>query len=871
MNDEAAVHYIPSIDQMTWGHRRLVDAFGECGRPRVAWQIDPFGHSREQASLWAQMYFDGLFLGRIDYNDKTKREIDKKMEFLWHGSDDLGSKADLFTGVLPNGYSPPSGFNFELLTNDDPIVDDPSSPENNVNAKVDAFIQAAHSQATNYATNHIVMTMGEDFHYQAADTWFKNLDILIRKVNERGSDVNVFYSTPSCYLQALNRANQTWSTKSDDFFPYSNDPHAFWTGYFTSRPAFKYFERRSNNYLQVVKQLQSLASRSGDEQEAAVVELKEAMGINQHHDAITGTQKQHVANDYQLLLAKAVTNCESVINDALAKLQPLQSSSPTVQQTFCHTLNVSECSIVETANKIAVTLYNPRSHSITTRVRLPVLNGTDYSVSCPRGEPVNSELVDIPEYVRTIPERRSDATRELLFEANLPALGFSTYFVEKQTHETSHETNSNLVDAASLSGDADGIVQFPAKTFSVLFDSQTGALKEVKLANGNRVSVEQDFRWYRAMRGNNSKPEFRASGAYIFRPNGTAPTKLADQPRSTFASGSTVNSVFQEWAPWLHQTINVYPQDDLIEFDWVVGPIPVDDSIGKEIVSYFTTNLTTASTFYTDANGRQLLKRVRDYRPTWPYTVIEPVSGNYYPVSSRIILRDEQAKQQLSILTDRSQGGTSMLDGQVELMVHRRALDDDAFGVGEPLNEPGFDGKGLVIRGKHVLLLNSFDDGYKHRELAQSIALAPLTTFATYNDATQYRAAYNTEFSGLLRELPPNVELLTLEKWKDDTILLRLEHFYESNDDPNNLSKPVKVSLAKLFEPFGVAAALETTLSATQLLMEARRLQWKNVGDAANSPSHRDSFSPLKASNDFSVHLKPMQIRTFVLVLRNRF
>ena len=72
--------------------------------------------------------------------------------------------------------------------------------------------------------------------------------------------MTAFYSTPSCYLYALNQANRTWTSKTDDFFPYANHPHGYWTGYFTSRPALKRYERYSNNILQVTRQLNAFAN-----------------------------------------------------------------------------------------------------------------------------------------------------------------------------------------------------------------------------------------------------------------------------------------------------------------------------------------------------------------------------------------------------------------------------------------------------------------------------------------------------------------------------------------------------------------------------------------------------------------------------------
>lgn len=45
------------------------------------------------------MGFDGLFFGRLDYDDKSLREKEKRMEEIWRGSESLAPPvADLFTG-----------------------------------------------------------------------------------------------------------------------------------------------------------------------------------------------------------------------------------------------------------------------------------------------------------------------------------------------------------------------------------------------------------------------------------------------------------------------------------------------------------------------------------------------------------------------------------------------------------------------------------------------------------------------------------------------------------------------------------------------------------------------------------------------------
>lgn len=46
-----------------------------------------------------QMGYDGFFFGRVDYQDRARRMVEKEQELLWRASDSLTPPmADLFTG-----------------------------------------------------------------------------------------------------------------------------------------------------------------------------------------------------------------------------------------------------------------------------------------------------------------------------------------------------------------------------------------------------------------------------------------------------------------------------------------------------------------------------------------------------------------------------------------------------------------------------------------------------------------------------------------------------------------------------------------------------------------------------------------------------
>lgn len=167
MHDEATTHFMGMIDQTTLGHDFLKKELGII--PSIGWQLDPFGHSATQASLLtAQVGFDALYFGRIDYQDMKIRHATQECEGLWSSSANFGANDTVFwglTGSYSGNYEAPHGFCFDKRCqhdeNHDPFLTNMTRAQ--LLDRVNLFVKEIKAQSDMTKGNHIMVTMGSDF------------------------------------------------------------------------------------------------------------------------------------------------------------------------------------------------------------------------------------------------------------------------------------------------------------------------------------------------------------------------------------------------------------------------------------------------------------------------------------------------------------------------------------------------------------------------------------------------------------------------------------------------------------------------------------------------------------------------------------
>ena len=292
-----------------------------------------------------------------------------------------------------------------------------------------------------------------------------------------------------------------------------------------------------------------MAPHKNDSFEANLNDLREAMGVMQHHDAVTGTEKQNVAEDYARILSEALDACDENVREVLNQFttgrnEERKTEPFKFQFESCRLLNISQCHITEKSENFVVTVYNPLPHSTFQMIRVPVTSEHYYNIDY-RGVPTMSQIVPVSSSIAKLNYRVSNASYELVFMANeLPPLGYKSFYISRNNSEamSNNEPIKNADEPSINEIENNEETSIGNKHLRLYFDGN-GQVK--KIVNGDVESkFQQIFFYYESANGNNAEYKNRSSGAYIFRPNNTEQI-LSDKVEISVVKGPLVEEVHQ--------------------------------------------------------------------------------------------------------------------------------------------------------------------------------------------------------------------------------------------------------------------------------------------------------------------------------------
>ena len=554
------------------------------------------------AEMFALSGFSAFHFARIDYQDRAKREAEHTTEVVMQPSHSLNSSGhsglnvDILAGAM-HQYNQLEGFYFEnaKALPGGPLQDNPALRGYNVEFWVEKFVVAIAKRRLAMGPNsrHIMITMGSDFNYENAPLWYESLDRLIHHVNIDGR-LNVLYATPQSYTEAIHAeaammnhrkrpsanglqeqepaaaaaaGKRIFPTKRDDWLPYADFKHSYWSGYFTSRPALKRYIRSSSSLLNACRQLEVSGIFFAKQQASA--SLWKAVSLTQHHDAITGTSKQHVADDY----AERLSIGRALCYDSIAKQLGVPLATP------CRLLNESVCAATTSLNSnssggvVHISVYNPLGQSRSHMISLPVRVGT----SLPPTLRIRNgrTALSLPTQLLPLPPSASSAARRAadhVLIASIPLAPLSATHLVLEAGGAAARDEGERHEEERFSAPAarapSGLSNISNLVYTLYFNESSGELHSIRnLLTGVSCALTQQWGWYNGSNGTLSDPR-ASSGAYVFRPacvsdesarGGDCKLTLPVPNKIVLRidKGAVVEEATQIFSPWLSQTIRL--------------------------------------------------------------------------------------------------------------------------------------------------------------------------------------------------------------------------------------------------------------------------------------------------------------------------
>mmetsp|Transcript_523 Transcript_523/g.561 ORF Transcript_523/g.561 Transcript_523/m.561 type:complete len:340 (-) Transcript_523:35-1054(-) len=308
-----------------------------------------------------------------------------------------------------------------------------------------------------------------------------------------------------------------------------------------------------------------------------------------------------------------------------------------------------------------------------------------------------------------------------------------------------------------------------------------------------------------------------------------------------------------------------------------MGSLPRSDIEGYEVFVRFNVEGHPKEgddvVFFTDSNGLEMQKRVRDFRPTWNIQdnyeqSNQNISANYYPITSAIAYQGTEGN--IAVVNDRSQGGTFYQEGDTitfEFMQNRRipALDDR--GMDEFLEEDMQPGIGKRVPASYFLSFNS-----SQREV-QARVDSPLQYF--FNDHPIFHPVNQSKINDTVSTDLKNAGVIDQVKLAAfplarGSVLIRLTNIADYLDGNTTYS----VNPSAVFEALcrsGNAPTNSTEVcsnyTSTELGLAGnlektevvdRRIHWKSEGTKSTGAA-----AAVEEQANGEISLKPQEIRVY--------
>lgn len=816
--DEACPIYQDYIRNMEVGHRFVQSLYIKNNKSlniQSLWNIDPFGHSKTiSLSLAISMGMKYVVLNRISRDLKEKWRENQNLQFYWCLKEDQC----ILVHILSDHYAAPPGFHFD----GDGDKDSFTSEESLANK----ICEHANKTQTFYKSNHILAPYGDDFTHVTSQS-IENLKKVLKYITDNNSCPGIIFKISNLdtyfkgMLQDLKDRNINLSKYTyDDFFPYNqikDSNNDFWTGYFTSHPMFKRLIRESSNALRTSEIITSLHmiqdNFSKDDQhkkhdfksiKEKLEKLSQQVALMQHHDAITGTSKKKVRNEYKDDLTNAMKYATTELSNSLKLLLGEHHDSSIKEiPTLNLKKEIKDEDILDIKQGVIypIVIVNnlgyQRSSFVSLRVSNEKLNVYALEANSNKKITVQQEKVLI------------DGKTILHFYASLvPAFGFKTYFIEYD------ENSQKIQETQSEDGSFELSNEFVKLKFK---DYKSNSIQASRPDSGESTFTEEkkfETELFYYTTTNNQ-------GAYVFNADKKEELKFIN-PKMYVVSGKHVSivrivldesKVFDTTKLPVSITYSLYKNVDA-----TLDILPIDITITSNFNNVFVKNIDLVfgvntiinnnDTFYTDSNGYHIMERKRSAKS---------ISGDYYPATQCTWISDNEFT--VSFLIREPHGVSSQNNNTLEIALARQSIRDDGKGLGEEISEEEFPTVSrfqlAYFQGGFDLNRKNFIPEYKLRNLARSFD-HPFSVYAVIDEkkksAEDYKNDHKLSFTPL-QNVDLKLHFLHFAPYFSDSdssnkYLLRLH-----NTDRTNFISDFDLSNAFQYSDLDIANMTEYTLT----------------------------------------------------------